>query len=139
MTFVNEKISDDDKQKYGLSPIYDLWTIDRQNNAFLMCVGGVREATFYEFHWNKCVAKIAVNVTHNLRERNVYDLSLNFHSIQMESALHKNIKIVLGLIDQAFKTLGFAGNKTATGSVVLENLDTIQIEYVDNILSKVRG
>ena len=138
MAFVNERISEEDKKKYGFDYSKTFWAIDRESNAFLILCGGLPTfnerndmVQFYELYFNGNVSYIQTYYTmatiEEIKEgkKTRYDVIFNIDLLQIPQSLKNDLQKVKSLISDAFKVAGFFFNSEKVGNIEV-NFPTAQ-------------
>ena len=121
MGFIMEKISKEERQKYGFEISPDRWAIDRENNMFLINVGGFGRTSFtkFELHIGSEVVKIVTD-SKLLNDPSINcDTIFNIDLIHIPMALKPRIDEIKLAICESLKKYGFFGNAEAVGKITV--------------------
>jgi hypothetical protein len=126
MTFVNEKISDEDREKYGIEKAADRWVVDRENGIFFVYTGAADygRVLFYELNLNGQIIKISTERLisekyDQMRGKNISDITYNIEKIQIPENVNLSFDNLNELITKAFKKSGLFGREDYASSVTV--------------------
>lgn len=127
MTFVNEKISEEDRAKYGIKKAADRWVIDRENGIFFVYTGAADygRLCFYDLNLNGSVVKIFTDeiivdsVDASKIVNGMSDVTYIIEKIQIPEGLNLSDSKIKSLINELFKKSGRFGREDGAASVTV--------------------
>lgn len=132
MAFILEKISEEDKERYGINPKYtSQWAIDRDNNSFLLYCGGVPTfnerndmVQFYELYLDGNVSYITTYIKqHTVQPRTKgslkYDIVFDINLLQIPQTLKDELEKIKNFISYGLNTGGGYISEQYIGSVTV--------------------
>ena len=125
MAFVNERITEEVKNRFGLKEGTIWWVVDREHDAYFIYTGmmGMNDALLFELHWEKQITKIMTKATSQPRERENdtvrYDVTYDIITLNIPDGQVYEKEKIHDMIEQAFEQYGLHGNKDRAATVTV--------------------
>jgi len=144
MAFVNEEISDEDKEKYGIKNHFaSHWTIDKEKGIFLIYVDahGMGDSFDYELHIdNDFVLIESPQIGNTLYHEDgrvtipaILDVIHDIKEITLNADSNLNYEAIKPLIKEALIAYGWKQNTERTNSVTVSFPD--RVTYIKDLKS----
>lgn len=132
MAFVLEKISKEDKEKYGFGISIDRWVVDKDRDIFLIHTGGSGMGEVSHFELKIKNHKVLMRVKEVIPpQSDKYDINFEIDSIWIPESIKNKKDVIINNISDSLKKFGKFGNPNKIGKVTVNFPDNSKIYFIN--------